>query len=212
MPRGICFAYMALGIPARQDDEGICVVVDVPTRHSSLYGEAKAFLGAVLPALAIVLMLRMTVVSLYRVPSESMMPTIRVGDCLLGDKLGCRLGVPEVGDVITFESPEKAGVTLVKRVVATEGQTVDLRDGLVYVDGVALDEQYDGSAMTGQPAIDADRTVTYPHVVAEGCVWVMGDNRVNSRDSRWFGDVSVSSVSSRVVAIVWPLGRACWMP
>ena len=140
-----------------------------------------------------------------------MMPTIHVGDCLLGDKLSCCLGALDVGDVITFESPEEAGVTLVKRVVATEGQAVDLRDGLVCVDGVALDEQYVGSAITGRPAIGAGEAVTYPHVVAEGCVWVMGDNRESSRDSRWFGDVPVSSVSSRVVAVVWLLGRACWM-
>ena len=69
---------MALEIPTRQDDEGICVVVDVPARHSSLYEEAKALLGAILPALAIVLVLRVAVVGFYRVPSESMTPTIHV--------------------------------------------------------------------------------------------------------------------------------------
>lgn len=154
------------------------MAADASLGQRSLHEEAKAFLGAVLPALAIVLVLRVVVVGLYRVPSESMMPTIHVGDCLLGDKLRCYLEALDVGDVITFESPEEAGVTLVKRVVATEGQTVDLRDDLAYVDGVALDEQYVGSTMTGRPAIDAGEAVTYSHVVA----------------------------------IVWPLDRACWMP
>ena len=75
------------------------MAVNVPGRDSPFHDETKALLGAILPAFAVVTLLCVVVVSLYRVPSESMAPTIHVGDCLTGDKLSCRFDVPEAGDV-----------------------------------------------------------------------------------------------------------------
>lgn len=170
-------------------------------------GAGSTFLGAVLPALAIVILARTFLVGLYRVPTTSMAGTIQVGDCILGDRLAYRMGIPEPGDIVTFESPDEPGVTYVKRVVATEGQVVDIRDGHVHVDGLELCEPYAQGPTLPPGQDDGAAGVAYPHVVAEGCVWVMGDNRTRSRDSRWFGDVPVSSVSSRVVCTYWPPER-----
>ena len=157
---------------------------------------------------ALAALLRTFVGEVYEVPSGSMLETIQEGDRLWGNKIAARSGSFGVGDVVTFDDPEKPGVTLIKRVVATGGQVVDLRDGLVYVDGQALDE----SAYTlGKPsyalkghAANLAEDIAYPYTVPEGCVWVMGDNRTNSLDSRYFGAVSEDSVTSKAELIFWP--------
>ena len=84
------------------------------------------------------------------------------------------------------------------------GQTVDLVDGVVYVDGEPLDE----SAYTGgKPSypLDGPAQIQYPYTVPEGCIWCMGDNRTNSSDSRYFGAVPVSSVTGRAFFTYWPI-------
>ena len=146
----------------------------------------------------------------YWIPSQSMLETLQVGDNIVGEKITYRTSSPKAGDVITFINPEDATETLVKRVIATEGQTVTLVGGAVYVDGVALDEPYTG----GKPSYELARhgsnlseNVSYPYTVPEGCVWVMGDNRTNSLDSRYFGAIEVSSVTSHAVWIFWPLNH-----
>lgn len=159
--------------------------------------------------IVIVILVRTFVGEPYEVPSGSMLETIQLGDRLFGEKISYRTRDPWVGEVVTFydPDPEKVGVTLIKRVIATEGQEVDLHDGVVYVDGVALDEPY----VLGKPtdpipdhASNLSEDVSYPYVVPEGCIWVMGDNRTNSLDSRYFGAVSVDDVTSRAVFIFWP--------
>ena len=93
-----------------------------------------------------------------------------------------------------------------KRVIAVGGQTVDLVDGSVVVDGVTLDEPYVGDEPTQSLSdLSGSAGITYPYVVPDGCVWVMGDNRTNSKDSRYFGPVSVDAVTSIAVLIYWPL-------
>ena len=96
--------------------------------------------------------------------------------------------------------------TLIKRCIAVGGQTVDINDedGLVYVDGVALSEPY----TRGLPSYTLASDVSYPYTVPEGMMWMMGDNRTNSQDSRYFGAVPVASAEARSVAVLWPLGDA----
>ena len=159
-------------------------------------------------ALVAALLIRTFVGEPFVIPSASMEDTLMVGDRLIGEKVSYRLSEPKAGDVVTFRDPEDEATTLIKRVVATAGQTVELRDGVVYVDGVAEDASHTG----GKPSYPIDRyaaslgqPVSYPYVVPEGCLWVMGDNRTNSLDSRYFGAIPVSSVTSRAVFVFWPL-------
>ena len=103
----------------------------------------------------------------------------------------------------------QAAITLRRRrrafAAKLEAQKVDLIDGLVYVDGVPLDEPY----TQGKPseplktAVDVD--ISYPYTIPDGHIWVMGDNRTSSADSRYFGPIPVSSVSGRAAMIYWPL-------
>ncbi|WP_082629944.1 signal peptidase I [Olsenella massiliensis] len=176
-------------------------------RDAGALSWAKSFVVA----LVVVALLRAFVFGVYYVPSGSMLDTIRQGDQLVGEKVSYRFVSPRPGDVVTFDDPEDPGTTLIKRVVATAGQTVDIHDGKVYVDGVEQVEDY----VEGRPTLPLDRhapalaaDVSYPYIVPGDRVWVMGDNRTNSLDSRYFGAVSVSSITSRALFIYWPFADA----
>lgn len=160
-------------------------------------------------ALGVAFLLRTFILGVYSVPTGSMLDTIQEGDLLIGEKVTLHFESPKVGDVVTFESPVAEGVTLIKRVVATEGQVIDLTDGKLYVDGVEQDEPYtEGKATESLSDISGSAGITYPYTVPEGCIFVMGDNRTNSLDSRYFGPVSVDAVSSKALFIYWPLDDA----
>ena len=134
----------------------------------------------------------------YEIPSGSMEQTIEVGDRVFSEKVSYMFGDPVQGDIITFEDPADSERVLIKRVIATGGQTVDLRDGVVYVDGVPLDEPY----TQGKPSNDLNSGITYPYTVPEGHVWVMGDNRTNSQDSRYWGLLPEEYIVGKA-AFVW---------
>lgn len=172
--------------------------------------EALSWLLVIAIAISCALAFRFFVAEVYEVPSGSMLDTIQIGDRLIGEKISYHFREPARGDIVTFTDPEDPSKTLIKRVIATAGQTVDLVDGVVYVDGAALDEPYTegkpSEPLTMQSA--AAGTIEYPYTVPEGCVWVMGDNRTNSLDSRYFGAVKVSSVTSHGLFIFWPLSDA----
>lgn len=141
----------------------------------------------------------------FMVPSGSMEDTIEIGDRVFSEKLTYRFVDIKQGDIVTFTDPADSNQTLIKRVIACEGQTVDLVDGTVYVDGVALDEPYtEGKVSNPLPTTLAGVDITYPYTVPDGYIWVMGDNRTNSADSRYFGAIPQTSVSGHAFFIYWP--------
>lgn len=153
-------------------------------------------------AFVIAMALRATIAEAVWVPSGSMESTIMTYDRALTEKVSFRFREPQPGDVVTLDDPDGVLPMLIKRVIAVGGQTIDLKDGLVYVDGRALDEPYVNGAST-EP-----QSVEMPVTVPEGCVWVMGDNRTNSTDSRTFGAQPISSVHARAIAVYWPPANA----
>ncbi|PKQ38698.1 MAG: signal peptidase I [Actinobacteria bacterium HGW-Actinobacteria-1] len=138
----------------------------------------------------------------YVVPTGSMIPTIEIQDRVLVEKITYRVvRSPARGEVVVFDNPHPTSALdkiLIKRVIATEGQTVDIYDDAVWVDGVALDEPY----VHGKPTLPG--TVMTPITIPEGQVWLMGDNRTNSGDSRFFGPQPVSKVRGRAIWTYWP--------
>ena len=138
------------------------------------------YLHDVVYILAIVLVLFTFCVRVVIVSGSSMFSTLADGDCLLLlNRPLC--GELEQGDIVVASMDRfKNGEAIVKRVIATEGQTVDIdfRAGIVYVDGVALEEEY-----TYTPT-HLSEGMEFPLVVEEGCLFLMGDNRGDSRDSR----------------------------
>ncbi len=154
-------------------------------------------------ALVVAWLLQTFVAQFYIVPSGSMEPTIETNDRIIAEKVDLNV---QRGDIITFDDPTGEHSTLVKRVIATGGQTVDLIDGTVYVDGVALDEPY----TYGKESVPLSSTldnmqIDFPYTVPDGSVWVMGDNRTNSADSRYFGAIPVSSITGRAIFVYLPL-------
>lgn len=150
--------------------------------------------------------LRAFVFQAYEIPSGSMETTIKTGDMVFSEKVSYYFRDVEQGDIVTFQDPLSPGRILIKRVIATGGQTVDINDedGLVYVDGVPLDEPYTNGLPSYRLA-NSVANVTYPYTVPEGELWVMGDNRTNSQDSRYFGSIDRDSVTGRGALIYWPL-------
>lgn len=139
----------------------------------------------------------------YEIPSGSMEETIEIGDRIFSEKISYLFNEPATGDIITFIDPVDPERVLIKRVIATAGQTVDLYDGNVYVDGIMLDEPYTDD----KPSYDLYSGIKYPYTVPEGYVWVMGDNRTNSADSRAFGPVPVENITGRALLKYWPVDR-----
>lgn len=137
----------------------------------------------------------------FIIPTASMQPAIMAGDRVLAEKLSLRFRDPIQGDIVVFDDPTGRHPQLIKRVIAVGGQTVDIRDGKVIVDGTTLSEPYIRDTRTEAG------TVILPHTLADDEVWLMGDNRANSGDSRVLGPIPESMVRGRAVAIYWPLGR-----
>jgi signal peptidase I len=136
----------------------------------------------------------------FRIPSSSMEPTLRPGDSVLVDKLSYRGGgTPRRGQLVAFKEPASGGV-LLKRVVGVGGDHVAIEDGVLVVNGRRPVEPY-----ANPKAIDS--VYFGPVRVPRHSVFVLGDNRGDSRDSRAFGAVPRHDVIGRVVARIWPPGR-----
>lgn len=172
-------------------------------------GRLRSVLGLIIMVAAVVAItigLRTFVFVPYEIPSGSMEETIMPGDMVFSEKVTYYTRQPQPGDIVTFADPNMDGRTLIKRVIATEGQVVDLVEGTVVIDGVPQDEPY----TEGKPSYPLDHTapgvsLSYPLTIPEGCIWVMGDNRTSSQDSRYFGPVPVDTVSGKASMIYWPL-------
>lgn len=139
------------------------------------------------------------VVQPFVIPTGSMIPTLGIGDYVVANKFVYRFEEPAPGDIVVFLSPSSNSTDYIKRVIAVGGQEVDVRDGLVYVDGVALDEPYTHGTRSDPGPL------ALPLTVPEGYVWLMGDNRENSQDSRWFGPQPVSRIVGKAFFIYWPI-------
>jgi len=158
---------------------------------------------ALLVALAFILAqgIKAYVVQPFVIPSGSMLPTIQLGDRVIAEKLTYRFShPPRKGDIVVFANPQRNPPILIKRVVASSGQSVDLKDGVVYVDGQAIDEPY----TYGKPTLPLNPAIEYPFTVPDGYLWLMGDNRPNSGDSREIGPVALSAVKGRAMWTYWP--------
>lgn len=153
-------------------------------------------------AFALAFGIRTFIVEPFIVPTGSMIPTIEIGNRVLAEKITYRFTrAPRYGDIVVFPDPNGEHPHLIKRLIATGGQTVDLKEGKVYVDGKALNEPY----THGLPSEPLSPQFHFPLTVPQGSVWVMGDNRTNSGDSRVFGPVPVNKVEGHAVWTYWPL-------
>src|SRR2546426_10740358 len=156
-------------------------------------------------ALAVVIsvVLNLFVVQVTEVRQRSMELTLEQNDRVLVSKLDYRFGVPQRGDIIVFNPPTDSTIPYVKRVIAVGGETIDLRDGKVYVNGKLIEY----AETRGQPTTPQAATIKYPFTVPLGTIFVLGDNRQSSSDSRTFGAVPVVNIIGKVTLRFWPFDR-----
>jgi signal peptidase I len=198
--------------PARREPRGRRRAAEVPALAAA--------------AITLAVLVRLFVAQAFYIPSGSMLPQLQVNDRVVVSKLSYRLHPPRRGDIVVFDAPPpeqqpqvesrnrvvrvlrtgieaigllQTGTEFVKRVIALPGETVEGRDGHVYIDGRFLFEPYLAPSVLTSPF--------GPVTVAAGHLWVMGDNRADSRDSRFFGAIPTATVVGRTVWRVWPLGH-----
>ena len=183
----------------------------------------RDYVEAIAWAVAITLALRTFVIQAFRIPSESMCDTLLVGDFLFVSKLDYGAKVPFThvrlpglhgprhGDVIVFQWPEDPSKDFIKRCIATGGQTVELKHKQVFVDGVRQVEPYVKHTATNEdPAGYTPRDNYTPPTVPPGELFMMGDNRDNSNDSRFWGTVPMDLVKGRALFIYFSTAGTAW--
>lgn len=172
--------------------------------------KGKVFSDVLLPmvlAFAIVFVVRYFIIGMYYIPSESMVPTFEVNDHVVVTKFTYQLHEPERGDIIVFKYPpndmsgvpEEEKVDYVKRVIGLPGETLEIKDGTVHINGIPLKEPYlnEGTNMGDYG----------PYTLSEGNYFAMGDNRNNSNDSRYWGPVGEEYIEGKAQITYWPIDR-----
>jgi signal peptidase I len=150
-------------------------------------------------AFVVAMLVQAFIVKPFTIHQVSMQPTLLEGDRILLNRLSYHFRDPENGDIVVLHSPVTEGEDLVKRVVAVAGDRVAISDGSLYVNGERRDEPY---LMEQDFGGEMEETL-----IPEGMVFVMGDNRNNSGDSRYFGPVDNESIIGCAFCVYWPIGR-----
>jgi signal peptidase I len=206
---GVLSGYEAVagpGLPANKKRRGLIIAVVVISSTIALI-----FVAAVI--------LRVFVFDVFYTPSTAMAPALKLGDRIVVNELSDRSGGAHIGDIVVFATPanEHCGGTkatdLVKRVVGLPGESISLSRGskkYLLIDGRRLNEPWLSPSENGSTYPGPSGTpygLTKPYVIPPNTYYVLGDNRTDSCDSRYWGPVPKSTVVGKVVAIVWPLSR-----
>ncbi len=170
--------------------------------ETSLVRSLLEWVMVLVGAVVVAMLLRAFLFQAFKIPSESMEATLQVQDRVMVNRVSYHLHEVERGDVIVFTTPPgiPAGEAhLIKRVIGLAGETIEGRDNAVYVNGQRVAEPY----------LDPADTILdfQPIFIPEGTVFVMGDNRDDSGDSRIFGPIDTETIVGRAFVIYWPLNR-----
>src|SRR5262245_1680473 len=169
----------------------------------------------IVAALVIAFLIKTFLFQAFYIPSESMVPTLKVGDRVLVNKLSYDLHDVHRGDIVVFKAPAQAEAgnikDLVKRVVGLPGDVVEARDDTGAIcdtdDSTKMCHVYVNDRRLDEPYVHGLTTVNLPRTkIPAGHLFMMGDNRTSSRDSRYFGSIEKSAVIGRVFVRIWPPG------
>lgn len=138
----------------------------------------------------------------HRVSGRSMLPNFEDGDFILTDKISYRIGEPKRGDVIVLKYPQSETQEFIKRIVALPGDTIQIQNGSLYINGIPLQENYlaPATVTNGASYLTAGETT----VVLENQYFVFGDNRTNSSDSRNWGPITKQEIVGKTFFRYWP--------
>ena len=168
----------------------------------SLKKEIISWLQIIVAAVVIALVLNNFVIANSRVPTGSMENTIMSRSRVIGSRLAYLKDDPQRGDIVIFHYPDDESIYYVKRVIGLPGETVMIEDGKVYINGsdTPLDEPYLAEPMGGSYG---------PYTVPEGCYFMLGDNRNNSRDARFWENkyVKKDKIIAKVLFCYYPISR-----
>lgn len=204
-PEAVPAAHMARGAVEPADHE--------VAQHDRVRSMVE-WVAVVVGALVVALVVKTFLFQAFYIPSASMEPTLREGDRVLVNKLSYDLHDVRRGDVVVFELPQdKVGADgikdLIKRVVGLPGDTIETRDGVVYINDRELAEPYLAEGTRTGDSGNGNNPAITRQVVPDGTVFVMGDNRANSHDSRYAdrGPIPIDSIVGRAFVLVWPPGE-----
>ena len=186
-----------------------------PLREQTSFGRLLREWGPVLfAAVVIALFVRLMLVQAYHIPSASMVPTLEEGDRVVVNRLSYQFGEVGRGQVVVFKKPQGSSGQndLIKRIIGLPGETIRFADNQVYVNGLRLEEPYLAEQDSTRPRLTIPgcaQTTPAPDtcVVPEGTIFMMGDNRLGSSDSRVFGPIEIDNVVGRAFLRVWPLNN-----
>lgn len=168
----------------------------------SIIKELLQWAAAFIAAIAAALLINNFVIVNAQIPSSSMEDTIMPGDRVFGNRLTYVLGEPERFDIIIFRYPDDESQLFIKRIIGLPGETVEIRDGHIYINGsdTPLEDVETKEPMEGSFG---------PYTVPEDCYFVMGDNRNNSRDSRYWEHTFVTEdeILGKAVFRYWPVNK-----
>ncbi len=171
-------------------------------KKKAIIKEIISYIVTFLIALAIGLFINRFIISSIRVPTGSMMPTIQIGDRLFGNRLAYINSEPERGDIVVFPWPDNEEETYIKRIIGLPGETIQIIDGMVYINGSnkPLEEPYLKEKAYGSFG---------PYEVPEGCYFMLGDNRNGSADSRYWQNpyVEGDKIQSKAICVYFPKPR-----
>ena len=164
------------------------------------------FIDSLIVAVVIAMVIKGLLLQTYTIPSESMVGTLLKGDFILLNRLAYVMSAPEKGDVVVFEYPLDPSKDFIKRVIGAPGDKIMLKDKVIYINGVAQGEPY--KKINDLPPMPESITTkdNFPEfTVPKGKYFMMGDNRDNSYDSRFWGFVDQKRIKGRAVLIYWSL-------
>ncbi|HEX9063200.1 MAG TPA: signal peptidase I, partial [Clostridia bacterium] len=189
-------------------------------KKNKVLREISQWILTLVAGVAVAMFLRSYAFAVTEVRQCSMQNTLFEGQRLIESKFAYDFSEPKRGDIVIFQlygekknifekymaewgnlytqlSGKQDQSYLIKRVIAVPGETIDIKEGKVYIDGKVLDEPY-------AKGITEAKTITMPYKVKPNSIFVMGDNRENSMDSRMFGAVNYSSIDGKAEVRLWP--------
>lgn len=175
------------------------VVAAEQTKKKSIVRE---YAEAIIIALILALIIRTFVVQAFKIPSGSMIPTLQIGDHILVNKFIYRFTDIERGDIIVFKFPKDESRDFIKRVIGIPGDKIEIRDKKVYINDKELDEPYAIHEEQGGASYHP-RDSFGPIIIPENKYFMMGDNRENSMDSRFWGFLDKNKIKGKAFIIYW---------
>ena len=216
MSEGIHITEDSASVETDDAATGEAVRSDLSQKQRSQMRAIWEWVFVVVVAISAAMLIRVFLFQQYYIDGPSMQTTLMPEDRVLVNKMSYKLHDIHRGDVIVFDrvTNEVQHDDLIKRVLGLPGETLEIRSCIVYIDGVQVDEPYLNPEQTSQVEPSArcgSHTDMAPIVVPEEMVFVMGDNRVQSFDSRDFGPIDSDKVRGRAFVVIWPASAWAWL-